>query len=99
MTKWARIENQKVVETTNLDPSGRYHPSLVWVECSDEVSGGFSFDGASFVAPPAPALTTAQDLAPGRTLEGLSAEEIAAFEELAEIINTNQDALRQAVEA
>lgn len=98
MTKWARIENNKVMETTDLDPNGRFHPSLVWVECPDDVTFAYSYDGSAFSAPPPPAPTTAQDLAPGRTLDGLTADEIASFEALAQLINTNPDALRQATE-
>lgn len=98
MAKWARIENGVVMETTDLDPAGRFHPSLVWVACADDVSNGFGYADGSFTAPPPPAPTTAQDLAPGRSLEGLTADEIAAFEALAEVINNNPDALRQATE-
>lgn len=40
--RWARIEEHDgkhiVIELTNLDPAGRFHPSLVWVEV--EVSDG-----------------------------------------------------------
>ena len=98
MAKWARIENGRVMETTDLDPEGRFHPSLVWVACADEIDQHYTYDGTTFTAPPPPPPTTAQDLAPGRSLEGLTAEEIAAFEALAHTINTNADALRSAME-
>lgn len=29
---WARIENGAVAEVTDIDPAGRFHPSLVWVQ-------------------------------------------------------------------
>lgn len=51
---WARTENGLVVELTDLNPEGRYHPSLEWVECDDNVSVGWSFDGKAFQSPPTP---------------------------------------------
>lgn len=48
---WGRIENNAVVETTDIDPSGRFHPSLVWVECPDYVQPGYIYDGNSFTLP------------------------------------------------
>lgn len=32
MTKWARVSEGAVVELTDRDPAGRYHPSLTWVQ-------------------------------------------------------------------
>lgn len=45
MQIWARIENGVVMELTDIDPEGRFHPSLVWVECPDEVVPGYLYDG------------------------------------------------------
>lgn len=98
MSKWARIDNELVAETTDVDPTGRFHGSLTWVPCSDNVVAGWGYSNGAFTAPPTPAPTTAQDLAPGRSLEGLTAEEIAAFEELAAILNTNPEALKAPME-
>jgi len=98
MKNWARIENEIVCETTNIDPVGRFHPSLVWTKCPAEVQGGWTHNNGTFTAP-ARHQTTAQDLAPGRNLEGLTAAEIAAFQELADILNSNADSLRVAIEA
>lgn len=99
MTKWARIQNgNDVAEVINFDPEGKFHPSLVWVECPDHVTDHYTYENGKFVAPPPPPPTTAADLAPNRTLEGLTPEEIAAFEELADIINNNPGDLKQAVE-
>lgn len=50
---WARIENGVVVEITDVDPTGRFHPSLVWVGCGNEVEPGWTYDGDKF-APPQP---------------------------------------------
>lgn len=98
MSKWARIQDGVVAETTDINPEGRFHPSLVWVVCGDGVGHNYTYDGKKFTAPPPPPPTTAVDLAPGRSLDGLTAEEIKGLEDLATIINTNADALRQATE-
>lgn len=49
---WARIENGIVAEITDIDPEGRFHPSLVWVPCGAEVQPGWAYDGGEF-SPPA----------------------------------------------
>lgn len=49
--KWARIENGAVAEITDIDPAGRFHPTLVWVRCPAEIVAGWSYDGKAFVAP------------------------------------------------
>ncbi|KEA54153.1 phage domain protein [Mangrovibacter sp. MFB070] len=48
---WARIENNEVVELTDIDPTERFHPSLIWVECPAEVLQGYTYDGTEFHAP------------------------------------------------
>lgn len=50
---WARIENGIVAEITDIDPEGRFHPSLVWVECGEEVEPGWKYDGSKFAPPEA----------------------------------------------
>jgi hypothetical protein len=45
---WARIENDVVVELTNINPSERFHPSLIWKKCPDATECGMVFDGTSF---------------------------------------------------
>lgn len=47
MAKWARIENNVVMEVTDIDPEGRFHPSLIWVACGDEVDQRWVYDGIS----------------------------------------------------
>ena len=54
MTKWARIENNTVMEITNIDPEGRFHPALIWAECPEEVEQHWTYDGKEFAAPPPP---------------------------------------------
>lgn len=50
---WARIENNIVREIINVDPSGRYSPSLTWVPCSDTIKQGYIYDpvNSSFSEP------------------------------------------------
>lgn len=48
---WARIENNTVMELTDINPTGRFHPSLIWVECPDYVQPGYLYDGNSFTLP------------------------------------------------
>lgn len=96
MAKWARVQDGKVAEVTDIDPEGRFHPSLIWVECPEEVDQFWSFDGKKFTAPPPPPPITAESLAPGFTLEGLTDEEIAAFEALAAQLNSDPSALLEA---
>lgn len=51
---WARIEKFedeeifRVEETVDVDPEGRFHPSLVWVNCPDNVKQGYLYDGSEF---------------------------------------------------
>lgn len=96
MAKWAHIRDGVVVEVTDVDPKGRFHPDFLWVECPDEVDQFYSFDGKDFTPPPPPAPISAASLAPGFTLDGLTKEEIAAFEALAAQLNSDPSALLEA---
>lgn len=51
MARWARIENGVVAETIALNPAFRFHPSLVWVACADNVGVGFTYTNGTFSAP------------------------------------------------
>ncbi|HEY3591677.1 MAG TPA: hypothetical protein VGL07_16680 [Buttiauxella sp.] len=51
MKCWARIENNTVEETTTVNPEGRFHPSLTWAECNDEVEPGYIYDGIEYFPP------------------------------------------------
>ncbi len=48
---WARIENNTVMELTDVDTTGRFHPSLLWVMCPDYVQPGYLYDGSEFKEP------------------------------------------------
>lgn len=45
---WARIENDAVVEITDVDPTGKFHPSLNWVPCPAYVQPGWAYEGGTF---------------------------------------------------
>lgn len=46
---WARIENDEVMEVTDVDPEGRFHPSLVWLKCPADVQQGYVYDKGVFI--------------------------------------------------
>lgn len=49
---WALIVDNKVAEVTDVDPNGRYHPSLQWVECGESVEvGDLLGEDANFTRP------------------------------------------------
>lgn len=50
---WALIENGEVKEVTDIDPEGRFHPDLVWVECGDDVGERWLYSDGVF-SPPQP---------------------------------------------
>lgn len=52
--KWARVEPDGLIaEFTFLDPVGRFHPSIVWVEVDDSVELYSRFTLAG-IEPPTP---------------------------------------------
>lgn len=51
MSKWARIDNGTVAEITDIDPEGRFHPSLLWVVCTEEVASGWKYEDGEFSPP------------------------------------------------
>ena len=60
--KFARIEDGIVAEAGYFDSiEDRFHPSLVWVECPEEVGPGWSYEGGKF-APPATQVQTQEEL-------------------------------------
>lgn len=48
---WARIDSNKVVELTDVDPQGRFHESLVWVACEANVKEGWTYLKNKFTPP------------------------------------------------
>jgi hypothetical protein len=49
---WARIESAMVVETTDVDPSERFHPDLVWQACPMDTRPGWILEEGEFLSPP-----------------------------------------------
>lgn len=39
--RWARLDSEnKVVEFTRIDPLGRFHPDIVWIEVDEDTKWG-----------------------------------------------------------
>lgn len=54
---WARLNEDGVVaEIINFDPSGKFHPSIQFVECGDDVIIGDQYSDGVFFKPEPPAL-------------------------------------------
>jgi hypothetical protein len=51
MAQWARISGGIVAELTDTDPTGRYHPSLIWEPCDANVRVGWTYADGTFAAP------------------------------------------------
>lgn len=51
MTQWALIQDGRVSELTDLDPEGRYHPDLEWVDAPDGVAIGYTYENGKFYEP------------------------------------------------
>ncbi len=56
MPNWIRLENDLVVETTDTDPKGRFHPDLKWTKAATSVLAGMvkQVDGSYATPEPAP---------------------------------------------
>src|ERR1700754_616778 len=50
-TQWALIVDGRVYELTDIDPTDRFAPDLVWVKCGASVGQGFKYDGSTFTDP------------------------------------------------
>jgi hypothetical protein len=66
MPHYARIQDAKVREVREFDSvKGRFHPSLTWVKCPQEVEEGWQYDANTdeFVEPPdtSPTLSEAKE--------------------------------------
>ena len=49
---WARVDGGVVREIVKDDPTGKYHPSIVWVACPSDVKSGWTYDDGQFAPPP-----------------------------------------------
>lgn len=52
---WALVVDGVVVETTEIDPAGRFHRSLTWIDItgSPSIVPGWTYSGAAGFMPPA----------------------------------------------
>ena len=57
---YARIEENVVCEVINSNPTGKYHTSLIFVECASTVKVGDIYDGSIFIPFVEPELTPLQ---------------------------------------
>ncbi|MBJ2176923.1 hypothetical protein JC795_01815 [Pseudomonas veronii] len=48
---WALVEDGVVLETTNVDPTERFHPDLSWVACPADVKPDWLVSDGEFVPP------------------------------------------------
>lgn len=62
MTTWARIENDMVMEVTDVDPAGRFHPSLTWVQCPDGTAYHDEYKNGVFTKHVTPVLPTPEEM-------------------------------------
>ena len=75
MAYWARIEDDKVAEITQDDPTGKHHPDLVWVKCTKSTGERDSYDSSTkkftkFVVPEPPADEEIDREEGGATVQG-----------------------------
>lgn len=61
MAKWARVDNEEVKEVISVNPTGKYHSSLVFISCSDSVQPGWTYTNGTFLAPVEPSLQEKKD--------------------------------------
>ena len=47
--KWARLDNDRVIETTDIDPEGRFHPSLMWESVPVDVTPNSTRSGDAWL--------------------------------------------------
>ena len=52
ITMWALIVDGAVREVTDIDPSGRFHPSLEWVACDESVQDHMIYEDGGFYPSP-----------------------------------------------
>ena len=76
---WARIQNGVVAELTDTDPAGRFVAELTWVTAPAEVAAGWTYDGATFHPPAAPAPPAQTQLTPLEFMARFTQAESAAI--------------------
>lgn len=79
MTKYARIENNTVLEIIDFDPTGKFHPMLLWVPCSDDTKEHDTYNDGVFVPRVEPVVQTPEEVR-AALLANATPEELAAIE-------------------
>ena len=47
--KWCRLDSLNiVVEVVDEDPTGKYHPDIIWYTCEDDTEQGYIKDGVTY---------------------------------------------------
>ena len=87
MPNWIRLDNDQVVETTDTDPKGRFHPDLKWTKAAVGVQAGMvkQADGSFAFSEPAPENAIAATLTSATPLTKLAFMNRFTMEELAAI--------------
>jgi hypothetical protein len=52
--KWARIINNVAIETTDVDPVGRFSPEIVWEKVSTDITPNSTRNGSVWTIAPVP---------------------------------------------
>lgn len=89
MSKWARINGNRVAEITDIDPDGRFHPSIKWEPVPDDTKPGMVKDGSNYRWPdpepePIPTSITARQGEQQLILSGLDEQVEAAIDGIAD---------------
>lgn len=100
MKNYARIENGAVVElfATDGDITEMFHPDLIWVECSDDVQVGHTFNDGEFSAPVVVTLTPVIPSVVSMRQARLALLEIGALDYVQQAIDALPDNLRKAAQ-
>jgi len=99
---WARIESNKVVELTDIDPKARFHPSLVWVKCAATVTVGMLYVDGKFKADPEPEAPTREQIKASRLMafaNPLNGSDRYFAEAMREQSNGNAESAEKAIAA
>ena len=78
MPNWIRLDNNQVLETTDTDPKGRFHPDLKWIKAATSVEAGMVKQPDGSYAFPEPAPENAHPTAPTTAMPTGAAQYMAA---------------------
>ena len=92
---WARIEENIVVELTDIDPKGRFHASLKWVKCLASTLLGSLYDGKKFSDPAEPDAIAPNKCSPAKGLVALFALKRITEDDVLAAIGRIEDPVQQ----